>query len=656
MPLIEGRSLAAVLDQGKMKPDATVALLLKLCDAIDYAHRLGLLHLDLKPANVLLDARDEPLIADFGLARHMDNNGGVDAQEVSGTPQFMAPEQILIKQYRLTPATDIYALGAILYICLTGQSPHGNGKADDVLRRAVAGRVRAPLELKAKISRDLSAICMKCLELQPGDRYKNAAKLADDLRRVRDGLPVSVRRIGLVERAQRWLRREPRLAVATAIAALALLVGATATAWQWREATAQRDTAIVQRDAADAARKFAIAERTRAEHASALGAWLYAQNSVNWKHDYDLTRHMLQWLRERMPTNEALQATTLTSFATALNAEKHDAASALLLPLVEIMGREYRPRVIAALEKTDAPNRYALAARLAWFDEQHETEPRQYIRLLDLALSQQPDSIDAWNMAATFCTGPRGAIHCQHPEAIEQLIRIEPDNSYPWLLLAMSNHGPRKNMALHEAAQRNRFDDHFRTTFSGYMEAIDRGGVPVPETIAGPMKLLSPQNGSIARRVGWFEQASFPLAAWQPLIELCNPARHALDSASGYQDCLSIGERMATSKASVIARHIGAVIVRRIAKGTPQERKMIKMRRNYEFVMAMRDSLSEAQQTNYPSEKFLADVSSEGEFEAIVNQINYYGLPTESPKDWQPKDPNRLLLPEEQKPVAERRH
>ncbi|MBL8881368.1 MAG: serine/threonine protein kinase, partial [Phycisphaerales bacterium] len=149
-------------------------LLIKVGEAVDYAHRLGLLHLDLKPANILIDARGEPLVADFGLARHMDAEGAVKAQEVSGTPAYMAPEQILIEQYRLTVATDIYALGALLYRCLSGVSPHGEGAAADLIRRALAGQIRPLSEVAPGVDRDLAAVCTKCLALdqrgQVGDQ------------------------------------------------------------------------------------------------------------------------------------------------------------------------------------------------------------------------------------------------------------------------------------------------------------------------------------------------------------------------------------------------------------------------------------------------------------------------------------------------------
>jgi hypothetical protein len=647
MPLIRGRTLADVLANGKLAPTAAVALLLSLCDAIDYAHRLGLLHLDLKPANVMLDERDQPQVADFGLARHMDDRGGVDAQEVSGTPSFMAPEQILIRQYRLTAATDIYALGAILYFCLTGVSPHGEGQPDDVIRRAAAGRIGPPRDLAPSVPRDLDAICMKCLELQPTDRYLTVAALADDLRRVRDGESVSVRRIGAAERLQRWCLREPRLASATAAAVLAMAMGTAATTWQWHEASAQRDIAIGQRDAAQRERREAEAQRARAEGTSALGAWLYSQRTRQAAQDpgAELATPMLEWLRDHFPGDEARQGATLTSFLAALDKEDHAAIEGLALPFIEVMNRGYRRRTVAALESGGRPDRYALAARLAWFDERHSADAPQFARLLDLAIKAQPDDFGVWNIAATFCIGPDGDSRCLHPEAVREMQRIDGGNAYPWLLLVRPGAGARSAAALREAAARRRFDDHFLDTYRSYVDAFSRSGARVPELIAGPLRIIAPRQNPLLF-VALYESSSFPLAPWQALTNACDPRNRALPDGS-YADCLTVGKTMARSRSSQLSRMIGSVIVRRLAKGTPIEREMIELRRQYLYVRAATEALGEARQRNYPLDRFLADVSTRGELEAWENGLTYYGVPARAPDSWKPDDPQDLLLPEE---------
>ncbi|MBS0463005.1 MAG: serine/threonine protein kinase, partial [Proteobacteria bacterium] len=240
MQLVRGPTLAEQIGGERLPPAQAVALLLKLCEAVGYAHKLRLLHLDLKPSNVLIDERGEPLVADFGLARRMDDTGQVEAQEVSGTPAYMAPEQVLIKQFHLSAATDIYALGAILYEMLCGDSPHGRGAPAEVMQRALPGQIRPPSQFLPRPPRDLEAIAMKCLALRAADRYASLEALAEDLRHYANGLPVSVRRPGLRERMQRWYGREPRFAVAVGSIFVLTLLSAAAMGWLYRDAERER--------------------------------------------------------------------------------------------------------------------------------------------------------------------------------------------------------------------------------------------------------------------------------------------------------------------------------------------------------------------------------------------------------------------------------
>ncbi len=240
MQLVRGETLATRIQRERLGHAAAVAMMLKLCDAVGYAHRLQLLHLDLKPANVLIDERGEPLVADFGLARHMNSQGQVEAQEVSGTPGYMAPEQVLIKEFRLSAGTDIYALGAILYEILCGLSPHGCGSAADVMQRALAGQIPNPRSLNSSVLKDLEAICLKCLNLRAANRYASVEAFADDLRRFANSLPVSVRSPTRIERLQRWYAREPRFALALGGLLLFAIAGSFVFANLYRKAEYER--------------------------------------------------------------------------------------------------------------------------------------------------------------------------------------------------------------------------------------------------------------------------------------------------------------------------------------------------------------------------------------------------------------------------------
>jgi WD40 repeat protein len=244
MRLVRGESLSSRLRRGeKFTPREAAALMRTVAEAVGYAHSLGVLHLDLKPANVLLDETGQPYVADFGLARRLENALAVDNDEVSGTPAYMAPEQAQVRTNKLTAATDIWGLGAILYQLLTGQPPFRAETAQETVKLVLEGRVRTPRRWVSTLPLDVQAIVMRCLSRNPAERYPSARALADDLARFIEGRPVQARPLNAAQRLARWMRREPKLAATIACAICALVIGLIATTWQWRRAGANADAA-----------------------------------------------------------------------------------------------------------------------------------------------------------------------------------------------------------------------------------------------------------------------------------------------------------------------------------------------------------------------------------------------------------------------------
>ncbi len=251
MRLVEGSSLSTLLKCGaRFAPKSAAALLRTTAEAVAYAHSLGVLHLDLKPGNVLIDAAGEPHVADFGLARRPGPVLALDNDEVSGTPAYMAPEQTVLHEQRLTAATDVWGLGAILYEIVTGHAPFQAESAQATLALVVRGQVRAPRRWNPALPLDLQAIMLKCLRKDPAQRYSTARALADDLARFVEGRPVHARPLNAMQRVARWARREPKLAVSIACAMLALLAGLVATIQQWQRA--QANAWLAQANAATA--------------------------------------------------------------------------------------------------------------------------------------------------------------------------------------------------------------------------------------------------------------------------------------------------------------------------------------------------------------------------------------------------------------------
>jgi len=213
-------------------PRQSAALMVKVAHAVHYAHEQGVLHRDLKPGNILLDSHGEPLVSDFGLARCEAVSSYLTRSLASfGTPGYIAPEQADGPAANLTPAADVYSLGAILFELLTGRLPFVGDNAFAVMKQSAEQPAPRLRSLKPKADRDLEIICARCLERDPGDRYQSAAEVADDLQNWLDDLPIVASPPGPSLRARRWIRRNRKLAAS--LTALALL-GAGSLLWQVR--------------------------------------------------------------------------------------------------------------------------------------------------------------------------------------------------------------------------------------------------------------------------------------------------------------------------------------------------------------------------------------------------------------------------------------
>ncbi len=227
MKYAAGGSLQKAAIALRNQPRECVRLMAKVARAVQYAHEHGVLHRDLKPGNILLDAHGEPFVTDFGLAKWLD--AGTDLTRtltIFGTPGYIAPEQARGPAAKLTQAADVYSLGAILFELFTGRPPFLGEHALAVLQQASEKAAPKLRSLAPSLDRDLETICARCLEREPRARYPSAGDLAADLERWLEGRPIIARRVSPPVRAWRWSKRNPKLAIATAAAVCSAVAAA----------------------------------------------------------------------------------------------------------------------------------------------------------------------------------------------------------------------------------------------------------------------------------------------------------------------------------------------------------------------------------------------------------------------------------------------
>lgn len=228
MKFAPGGTLQQVAPALRNDPRQSVALVAKVVRAVQYAHSRGILHRDLKPGNILLDGRGEPLVSDFGLAKWLDTASDLTRTlTIFGTPGYIAPEQASESAAELKPTADIYSLGAILFDLLAGRPPFLGTHALSVICQAADSPAPKLRTLSKLADRDLETICSRCLEREPGARYQSAHDLATDLERWLEGRPIIARPVSPIMTAWRWARRNPKLAALIAgIISLTALGGA----------------------------------------------------------------------------------------------------------------------------------------------------------------------------------------------------------------------------------------------------------------------------------------------------------------------------------------------------------------------------------------------------------------------------------------------
>jgi serine/threonine-protein kinase len=422
MELIEGGTLAKKLAVATLSARDAAVLMKTLAQAVEEAHQAGIVHRDLKPVNILLTVDGTPKITDFGLARRMEGDAGLTQTGVAiGTPSYMAPEQARGHAPVVGPAVDVYALGSILYECLTGRPPFRAETPAETVLQVISQDPVAPSRLQHRIPRDLETICLKCLEKEPRFRYATAAALADDLACFQNGQAIAARPEGPMARLVRRVRRQPAISAAVAVSALLAFALIGSGLWYISEGRA------TARAAEDDLRDMVQSLRN-SSWLSASAARDRAQGRLDGRGPAALQRQVIQGTRD-LELAGRLDAIRMKEIVSVEGVDRDDRIDGAYAEVFQKVGLgtvdDMAPTVAERITRSDI--RSALVSALDhWFVSTQDS--RRKVWTLEVARRADPDQSD-WRVRA------RDPEIRKSQEAVKDLIRAAPIKDAPVSLL-----------------------------------------------------------------------------------------------------------------------------------------------------------------------------------------------------------------------------